>query len=187
MITNYGFPNFVTQPPDPKFPLLKVLAIIALLLLVMSLCFSKARAQNMPMPAIVSVAQSQIGKGELWGNNRGFYVKQYLNGRENLPWCAGFVSYCAKKAGLNIRYTLRAKDFIKYGKSLKEYEIRPGDLVVFSRQGGGHVGIIIEIGELHFATIEGNVGKYPAKVKTFIHKYSEKSIVGFVRLAKAGK
>lgn len=177
-----NIPYFMQKEPKDKFPILKVLAIIALLLLVMSLCFGKARAQNIPMPAIVSIAQSQIGKGELWGNNRGADVKKYLQGQEGLPWCAGFVSYCVKRAGLNTRYTLRAKDYLKLGKVVNKP--KSGDIVVFTRSGGGHVGIIIEIGDFHFATIEGNVGKYPAKVKTFIHKYSEKSIIGFVRLQK---
>jgi len=130
------------------------------------------------------VAQSQIGLGEIGNNNKGVYVRKYLNGQEGLPWCAGFVSYCLKKAGYNLPYILRAKDFVKYGKCIKEYEILPNDLVIFSRKGGGHIGIVIELGDFFFASIEGNVGKYPAKVRIVRHRYTDKNIYRFVRLSK---
>jgi len=97
---------------------------------------------------MLSIAQSQIGLGELGGNNRGQFVRQYLNGREGLPWCAGFVSFCAKKSGLNIPYTLRAKDFMKLGQKVNKPQA--GDLIVFSRQGGGHIGIVEKINKRRY-------------------------------------
>ena len=132
---------------------------------------------------VVSIAQSQIGLGEMGENNRGLYVRQYLNGRENLPWCAGFVSYCAKKSGINISYTLRAKDFLKLGKQINNP--RSGDLIIFSRQGGGHVGIIEKVTQSTITTIEGNLGNYPSKVKRVIYKRNHiKNLLAFVRLQK---
>ena len=130
---------------------------------------------------IISVAQSQIGLGEIGGNNRGIYVRQYLNGKENLPWCAGFVSYCIKKAGLNIPYILRAKDFLKLGKIINTPQA--GDLAVFSRQGGGHIGIIEKVTKDTINTIEGNLGEYPAKVKRVVYRKNHiKNLLGFVRI-----
>ena len=130
---------------------------------------------------VVSIAQSQIGLGELGGNNRGIYIRQYLNGRENLPWCAGFVSYCAKRSGIKISYTLRARDFLKLGKQINNP--RSGDLIVFSRQGGGHVGIIEKVTQSTITTIEGNLGNYPSKVKRVIYKRNHiKNLLAFVRL-----
>jgi len=142
-------------------------------------CFEPARAD------IVSVAQSQIGLGEVGGNNKGMYVRQYLNGRENLPWCAGFVSYCAKKSGYNLPYALRARDYLKLGKKVRTP--KPGDLIVFSRQGGGHIGIISKVYKKDniIITIEGNLGDYPSKVKECHYKLGKiKNFLAFIRLQK---
>jgi uncharacterized protein (TIGR02594 family) len=161
---------------NDKFPS-SVILIASILLcgVILLLCAMPARAD------IISVAQSQIGLGEIGGNNKGIYVRKYLNGREDLPWCAGFVSYCAKKSGINIPYTLRARDFLKLG--IKVSNPRRGDLIVFSRQGGGHVGIIKEITESTVTTIEGNLGKYPSKIRevTYYKKHI-KNFLAFVRL-----
>jgi uncharacterized protein (TIGR02594 family) len=133
---------------------------------------------------LLKVAQTEIGHGEISGNNRGQYVRQYLNGRENLPWCAGFVSYCLRKSGISVEYTLRAKDFLALGKRISRNAIKPGDIVVFTRKGGGHTGIVEQVFKDRFISIEGNVGDYPAKVKRISHKLNKKSIVGFVRMIK---
>ena len=130
---------------------------------------------------VVSVAQSQIGLGEVGGNNKGMYVRRYLNGREGLPWCAGFVSYCVVKDGIRIPYTLRARDFLKLG--IKVSNPNPGDLIVFSRQGGGHVGIVEKITKDTITTIEGNTGDYPSKVKRITYQRGHiKNFLAFVRL-----
>lgn len=141
-----------------------------------------AHAQT-PCPAIIAIAQSQIGHGELLGNNRGPHIKEYLNGKEGLPWCAGFVSYCARESGLDIKYTLKAKDFLKLGKTVKYPQ--PGDIIVFSRNGGGHVGIIEKTEGGAITVIEGNSGKYPSKVKRVIYKSKPRNLLAYVRLQNA--
>jgi uncharacterized protein (TIGR02594 family) len=160
-------------------PWLMLAIAIFILMILFFFCNTRlARAEISPL----AITQSQIGLGEMGGNNQGKYIRQYLNGRENLPWCAGFVSYCIKKAGANIPYTLRAKNFLGFGKRLKISELKPGDIVVFNRQGGGHVGIIEKLNKDNFISIEGNIGEYPAKVKRVKHSYTEKNICGFVRI-----
>jgi len=132
---------------------------------------------------IVDIARAEIGHGEQGDNNKGKYVKEYLRGQEDLPWCAGFVSYCAKKAGYNLRYTLRAKDFLKLG--IQVSRPKSGDLIVFSRKGGGHVGIVSGVYGNNIITIEGNLGKYPAKVKECHYELGQiKNLIGFIRLEK---
>ncbi len=135
---------------------------------------------------VVSVAQSQIGLGEVGGNNKGMYVRKYLNGQEGLPWCAGFVSWCVREAGYDIPYLLRAKSYLKYGEVVNDPQ--PGDIVVFSRKGGGHVGIIERVTKDKIISIEGNLGAYPSKIKRVIYKRGQiKNLLGFVRLSKAGR
>lgn len=140
-----------------------------------------SRAEVTPL----AIAQSQIGLGEMGGNNRGQYVQRYLNGQSDLPWCAGFVSYCFKKSGHKLPYTLRARDFLKIGKRVSNP--RPNDLMVFSRKGGGHIGIIEKVNKETIVTIEGNVGKFPAKVKRVTYKKGKiKNLLGMVRLVQDG-
>jgi len=159
-----------------------VWALVVIVVIFAIVLFCILVSHGMAKADIVSVAQAEIGHGEIGGNNKGAYVRQYLNGQEGLPWCAGFVSYCLKEAGMDIIYTLRAKSFLGIGKRLAKTELRPGDLAVFSRKGGGHVGIIEKLDGQGFISIEGNVGEYPAKVRRIRHGFPEQSICGFVRI-----
>lgn len=162
-----------------------IVAMIIIALIITILCVLRLpkKASGAEITPLI-IAQSQIGLGEQWGNNRGVYVRQYLNGREGLPWCAGFISYCAKKSGVKIPYTLRAKDFLKLGKKVNNPLV--GDLIVFTRQGGGHVGIVEKVTKDTVTTIEGNLGNYPSKVKRVNYKRNHiKDLSGYVRLAQA--
>ena len=129
---------------------------------------------------VLRVARREINQREFGANNRGSAVQKYLKGKEALPWCAGFVSYCLQKSGAKFNYTLRAKDFLTYG--IKVIHVLPGDLAVFTRKGGGHIGIVEQVFKDYYISIEGNVGSYPAKVKRIKHFYNEKSFLGFRRL-----
>jgi uncharacterized protein (TIGR02594 family) len=131
--------------------------------------------------ATLRIAQGEIGNGEQSGNNMGRYIQRY-NGRQGLPWCAGFISYCVKQAGVKLPYTLRAKDYARYEHSISKKEASSGGIVIFNRIGGGHIGIMESISKEGFISIEGNVGKFPAKVKRVKHRWSEKSIYKFVRI-----
>ena len=137
--------------------------------------------RNFSLP--ITIAQQEIGHGEIGGNNKGYYVRQYLNGQENLPWCAGFISYCLKKSGYDLPYLLRAKSYLKYGRRVNIPQT--GDLIVFSRKGGGHIEIISKVNKDNIWTIGGNVGIFPAKVREFKYSCNNiKNLLGFVRLAK---
>lgn len=158
----------------------KIKPVVAILLLtiLLSSCGNKvAWAEITPL----TVAQSQIGLGEIGGNNKGKYIKKYLNGQEGLPWCAGFISYCLKKANVDFKYTLRAKDFLKIGKPVTNPQA--GDLIVFTRKGGGHIGIIEKVTKDKIITIEGNTGKYPSVVKRIIYARNNiPNLIGLRRL-----
>lgn len=129
---------------------------------------------------IVSVARQEIGKGEFIFDNYGPDVAKYMQGRQGLPWCAGFVSYCASKSGLSIPYTLRSTNFLQYGKHVKNPQ--PGDIAVFSRDTGGHVGIVERVEPNRIITIEGNTGKAPSKVKRIVYQGTPKNLMVYVRL-----
>jgi len=138
---------------------------------------------------IVEVAQSNIGKGEVGGNNKGAFVKLVNKGLE-ASWCAGFVSYTLKEAGITtLKYNLSAKAIYNEAKSknMLTKEPKAGNLICFWRgkKNGwqGHIGIIESVDNEYIYTIEGNVGNYPAKVAKY--KYARNDIpklLGFVEV-----
>jgi uncharacterized protein (TIGR02594 family) len=68
----------------------------------------------------------------------------YINDDET-PWCAAFINYCAKQIGAQYATGLRARNWMKCGKSSSKPSI--GDIVVFGYGGknskAGHVAMYI--------------------------------------------
>lgn len=133
--------------------------------------------------SVVDIARSQIGHGEIGGDNRGKYVKEYTRGRE-VAWCAGFVSWVLNKAKRTKNYHLRARSFWEDYRFNRVRTPKPGDVVVFKRGNkSGHVGIVESYSKGILRTIEGNSGEFPAKVKRKTYKTSEiKNLLGYVRI-----
>lgn len=144
---------------------------------------------------VLEVAREEIGNGEEGGNNSGPHVARYKeilddgDDDDDGAWCAAFVSWCAEEAcrrmgkRLPFKRSQGAKQLgkrvAKAGKELEAPE--PGCVVVWDRgklkpngdkSWMGHIGICerVEVGILH--TIEGNVGRYPSKVRRFQHDLS---------------
>ena len=150
---------------------------------------------------IVEVARLFIGKGESGKNNSGFWVnlirkawKVYGGGE----WCAHFGATCVEMAyyGMGskppkIRARSARKFFdrcAKHGKVLKlDDDPQPGDIELRNRPGVGmHIGIVESIDGWcgPRTNIEGNVGRFPARVKQVVradHR-SDEAHVGFVRM-----
>jgi uncharacterized protein (TIGR02594 family) len=131
---------------------------------------------------IVSVARQEIGHGEFIFDNYGPDVARYMQGRQGLPWCAGFVSYCLSQAGYKLPYTLRSRTFLDYGKRVGTPQ--PGDLAVFSRGNAGHVGIVEKVTGNKIVTIEGNTGNYPAQVRRITYNGTPRNLLAWVRVQK---
>ncbi len=132
---------------------------------------------------IVEIAESQIGKGEIGGDNKGEVVKMYTKGKE-VAWCAGFVSFCWNRAGARGHYFLSALSFWQ-NKVCRRVSIpQPGDVIVLSRGSHqGHVGIVERVQGSSITTIEGNVGKFPATVRRITYNINHiPHLLGFVRL-----
>jgi len=141
--------------------------------------------------SLVDTAIAEIGNGEIEANNKGKYVKLYNKDLE-ASWCAGFVSYCLKKAGItSFGYELSARKIYNKGKELNILLKKPhaGCLIVFWRSKPtswkGHIGIVEKVDNEYIHTIEGNVGKYPAKVKRF--KYKKDSVPRLLGYIKVGE
>jgi len=123
--------------------------------------------------SLVSIAKSELGKPhgiESGGNNRVLY-----NNYSGEFWCAYFVSWCSKQAGIIddkvpfFTYTGNGEAWFKEkGKwENNNYTPNPGDIVFFPN----HVGIVDyvdDLGKIH--TIEGN---YSDKVSEVTRSKSE--------------
>ena len=149
----------------------------------------------------LSVAIEELGNGEEDGNNSGPHVARYKgivddgDPDDDGAWCASFLSYCAGVAAdrlgidLPFKKTGGAKRLLR---SVSEAGMlvktpAPGDIVCWDRGAvgswQGHVGIVekVQNGMLH--TIEGNSGRFPAKVKRREHDLTDQPrLEGFARM-----
>jgi hypothetical protein len=123
--------------------------------------------------AALAAAIAELNKraGEVGGNNRGPFVRTYLNGlaSEGNPWCAGFVSFCFSHASpaIPFNYSVGARDILAQFKAKgwankpgSGYVPGPGDVVVWWREQfsstKGHIGIVHQVHNGFLYTIEGN-------------------------------
>jgi len=151
--------------------------------------------------AVASVARSEIGRGEEIANNQGDDVVRYRAGRKGSgAWCAAFVSWCAEEACRRLDV---AMPFARSGGAKKLYRNigkagsfvtvpEAGDVVCWHRGKAGswqgHIAIVEKVGDdgiIH--TIEGNVGRFPAKVKRLAHDVTHERLVGFARFPTISK
>lgn len=144
-----------------------VSVFLLLMMLVSAFSVSAAKTDNYPNTHIntgdqrvdiVSVARTQLGymEGE---NNDTKYGTWY--GLPNQPWCAMFVSWCARQAGVPTdilrNCAIAAPDpgyfDITYYDG-EEYTPKPGDL--FFTKTFSHVGLVESVNGDYFCTLEGN-------------------------------
>lgn len=76
---------------------------------------------------------------------------------DETPWCGVFVAHCMREAGLPVpKYWMRAKAWADYGANLRASHVAPGAILVFARQGGGHVGFYVGEDKTHYHVLGGN-------------------------------
>lgn len=129
----------------------------------------------------VALAEMNAGASEEGGNNRGPWVKKYLNGfaDEGNSWCAGFVSWCYQQSStpMPFRYSVGAQSIRNkfkakgWGFDAADTPPEPGDIVVWwrgtTRSWQGHIGLVHHCSDGILYTVEGNKGNFPAPVRQF--------------------
>lgn len=147
----------------------KIISIILALIIVLSLSTAMAttafaayentyKNTGNQRNDIVQVAKTQLGYTEK-SNNATKYGTWY--GKPNQPWCAMFVSWCARQAGIPTSI-LKNSACAGAGSSYfnipyyngSSYTPKPGDL--FFTKSWTHVGIVYYVEGNYFYTIEGN-------------------------------
>lgn len=68
-------------------------------------------------------------------------IKHYVH--DEIPWCGLAMAIMAKRAGKPFAFDpLRAKNWAQFGVKVKD-GAKLGDVLVFTRKGGGHVGVYL--------------------------------------------
>ena len=117
--------------------------------------------------ALITVAQNEVGYKES-NNNRTKYNEWYYGHNASAPWCAIFVSWCARNASIdtsvipNFASCSAGKQWFENRNQFHyrgTYIPKPGDLIFFS----GHVGIVKSCNGNSVQTIEGNTSNQVAE------------------------
>jgi hypothetical protein len=148
-----------------------------------------------------AIEELKAGAGEIGGNNKGKWVKKYLQPTglaEGNSWCAAFISWCflqaadGDKTKMPFKYTAGARNiynqFKANGRHFEDdnpdFIPQPGDIVAWWRvskpSGLGHIGIVHHFEDGFIYTIEGNKAANVAGfsyVKTRLDK-----VLGFGRV-----
>jgi uncharacterized protein (TIGR02594 family) len=80
---------------------------------------------------------------------------------DSVPWCGVFVAECLRATGVNLsamKIGVRAMSWATWGMPVKLDQLAPGAILVFKREGGGHVGFYAGEDRTHFHVLGGNQG-----------------------------
>src|SRR6478609_3731844 len=98
----------------------------------------------------IDEAIKYIGLKEITGKSTNLTIKQWLSqlrawwSDDETPWCGVFAAHCMQTAGYKLpTHWYRAKDWLNWGHSIMTPVY--GCVVVFTREGGGHVGFVVGI------------------------------------------
>lgn len=98
-------------------------------------------------PAWLLEAEKYLGTSEVKGpEHEALILKWWRDIKrggikdDETPWCAAFVGACLEATGVRSTRFESAKSYLDWGIPLTNYEL--GCIVVFTRNGGGHVGFV---------------------------------------------
>lgn len=99
-------------------------------------------------PSWLVEARKYIGLSEFPGASHNSTILRWLDKLsawwrdDETPWCGVFVAYCMQASDIAVpKYWMRAKAWADWGSRLSAPVT--GCVVVFERQGGGHVGFVV--------------------------------------------
>jgi uncharacterized protein (TIGR02594 family) len=120
-----------------------------------------------PGPKILKEAISCYGIKEIpgpahekvilaWADEIGGWIGDFYNSDE-IAWCGLFIAVCAKRAGFPFNQkALAAREWVSWGKRALYPSL--GDVLIFQRTGGGHVGLYVGEDDSCFHVLGGNQG-----------------------------
>lgn len=126
---------------------------------------------TLPLPKLVAAGLQYLGIKEIPGQKSNPVImnmakqvgaeKIYKN--DDTSWCALFMTFLCKMVGKPLpllegdRYNmLRAAWFLNYGKKVPDGQAMLGDILIFERPGGNHVGLYIAESKTTYFVLGGN-------------------------------
>lgn len=117
----------------------------------------------MTEPRWLKIARSYEGVREIPGPKHNSTIMGWLRKLnswikdDETPWCGTFVAAVMQEAGLPFpKLYPRAKAWSTYGARLRTHVLAPGAILVFDREGGGHVGFYVGEDATHYHVLGGN-------------------------------
>jgi hypothetical protein len=99
-------------------------------------------------------------------NNHGEWIEAILGAvklKEGYPWCAAMIEFCCdvagvEQSGLSDRASAAVAQWLSWAKANGKVVDKPkrGDLCVWIRTEGNHMGIVVTPGASYINSIEGN-------------------------------
>lgn len=123
-------------------------------------------------PAWLTVARQKLGTREAagpansatilgWAKALGNRILGMTYNADSVPWCGLFVATCLREAAVdlsNMKVAVRAKSWATWGSNLGAAALAPGTIMVFEREGGGHVAFYVGEDATHYHVLGGNQG-----------------------------
>ncbi|MBI4854324.1 MAG: TIGR02594 family protein [Acidobacteria bacterium] len=109
------------------------------------------------------IALAEVGVKEFPGSGDNPRIVQYLkstnlgapsSSQDETPWCSAFANWCVEQSGYEGTDSAWARSWLNWGKKTTTPE--RGCIVVFSRDGGGHVAFYIGETADHIEVLGGN-------------------------------
>lgn len=114
-------------------------------------------------PKWLTAARAHIGMREIPGPKHNSKITGWLAKLgawwrdDETPWCGVFCAAVMQDVGLPFpKDYFRAKAWADYGARLQPHLIAPGAILVFGREGGGHVGFYVAEDATHYHVLGGN-------------------------------
>lgn len=140
-------------------------------------------------PPYLTIARRYIGVAEVPGKDSNPIIanmwREYgdvwrLLGSDDsrAPWCGTFLAYCWRQAGLWVpKHPYRAKSWLTLPVWVPSPEY--GCVVVFERQGGGHVGIVVGYDERGNLMVLGANQSDAVNIRPFAMSGPKARVVGY--------
>lgn len=123
-------------------------------------------------PAWLKAARALIGTREAagaannptilgWAKLLGIKVLGIAYNADSVPWCGLFVANCLRAGGVDLaamKVGVRAKAWATWGSAIAADRLAPGAILVFEREGGGHVAFYVGEDASHYHVLGGNQG-----------------------------
>lgn len=125
---------------------------------------------SMSEPAWLLAARKKMGLRETpgpannptimgWAKALGMKVLGIVYNADSVPWCGLFVAQCLREGGIDLgamKVGVRAKAWAEWGTAMDPSWLVPGAILVFDREGGGHVAFYVGEDGTHYHVLGGN-------------------------------